>query len=160
MDGWQLCWSSGTKTTSVRSACLKYLGLAIPWYIYGSTNLVGRPECVTFQGRCALVRPASLLWTPRILRGNEGLPVGCAPDGPAKYFWVLGRSCFETFLRSACLEWLCHTLAAMQDIWVSLHSIYSRSTISSHNFSYDVIDNLLHTTHLSRFCWVSSDTGH
>jgi hypothetical protein len=28
------------------------------------------------------------------------------------------------------------------------------------NFSYDVIDNLLHTTHLSSFCWVSADTGY
>jgi hypothetical protein len=31
------------------------------------------------------------------------------PNGPAKYFRVLGRFCFETFLRSACLEWLCET---------------------------------------------------
>jgi citrate lyase beta subunit len=37
-----------TKTTSLRSACLKYLGLAIPRYVYGSTNLVGRHGCVTF----------------------------------------------------------------------------------------------------------------
>jgi hypothetical protein len=35
--------------------------------------------------------------------------MGCAPDGPAKYFWVLGRLRFETFLRSACLGWLCQT---------------------------------------------------
>jgi hypothetical protein len=38
----------GTKTTSLRSACLKYLGLAIPWYVYGSANLVGCPGCMTF----------------------------------------------------------------------------------------------------------------
>jgi hypothetical protein len=69
-----LCWMADsyvgrldTKMTFLRSACLKYLGLAIPWYIYGSANLVGRPECVTFRGRCAFVSPASLLWTPRIL---------------------------------------------------------------------------------------------
>jgi hypothetical protein len=37
-----------TKTTSLRSACLKYLGLAIPRYVYGSSNLVGRPRCMTF----------------------------------------------------------------------------------------------------------------
>jgi hypothetical protein len=36
-----------TKTISSRSACLKYLGLAIPRYVYGSTNLVGRLGCVT-----------------------------------------------------------------------------------------------------------------
>jgi hypothetical protein len=37
-----------TKTTSLRSVCLKYLGLAIPWYVYGFANLVGRPGFVTF----------------------------------------------------------------------------------------------------------------
>jgi hypothetical protein len=36
--------------------------------------------------------------------------MGCAPSGPAKYVWMLGRLCFETFLRSACLEWPCQTL--------------------------------------------------
>jgi hypothetical protein len=40
---------------------------------------------------------------------NEGLPMGCAPNGPTKYLRVHGRFCFETFLRSACLEWLCQT---------------------------------------------------
>jgi hypothetical protein len=35
--------------------------------------------------------------------------LGGAPDGPAKYFRVLGRYVLETFLRSACLEWLCQT---------------------------------------------------
>jgi hypothetical protein len=38
--------------------------------------------------------------------------MGCAPNGPAKYFWVLGRYTLETFLRSACLEWLCQTLCS------------------------------------------------
>jgi hypothetical protein len=33
-----------TKMTSLRSARLKYLGLAILRYIYGSTNLVGAPD--------------------------------------------------------------------------------------------------------------------
>jgi hypothetical protein len=70
--------------------------------------------------------------------------------GPAKYFWVLGRFYHETFPRSACLGWLCQTIAAMQDIWMSLHSIRSRFTYfhgflsnssGHHNFSYDVIDN-------------------
>jgi hypothetical protein len=54
-----------TKTASSRSVCLQYLGLATLRYIYGSANLVGRPGCMTFRGRCALVSPASLLWTPR-----------------------------------------------------------------------------------------------
>jgi hypothetical protein len=51
----RLRWMAGsyvgrmdTKMTSLRSACLKYLGLAIPRYVYGSANLVGRPGCVTF----------------------------------------------------------------------------------------------------------------
>jgi hypothetical protein len=60
--------------------------------------------------------------------------------------------------------------AAMQDIWMSLHSIRSRIDVISpassstgyghRKFSYDVIDNLLHSTYLSRSYWVSSDTGH
>jgi hypothetical protein len=54
-----------------------------------------------------------------------------APNGSAKYFWVLVRFCFEAFLRSACLGWLYQTLAAMQDIWVSLHSIRSKINIIS-----------------------------
>jgi hypothetical protein len=67
-----LCWVASsyvgrldTKTTSSRSACLKYLGLAIPRYVHGSTNLVGHPECVISRGRCAFVSPASLFWTLR-----------------------------------------------------------------------------------------------
>jgi hypothetical protein len=55
----------------------------------------------------------SLLWTPGILRRNEGLPVGCTPDGPAKCLWVLGHYTLETFLRSACLDWPRQTLVAM-----------------------------------------------
>jgi hypothetical protein len=57
--------------------------------------------------------------------------MGCAPDGPAKRFWVLGRYRLEAFLRSACLGWPYQTLAAMQDIWVSLHSICSKLTAPS-----------------------------
>jgi hypothetical protein len=57
-----------TKMTSSRSACLKYLGPAIPRYVYGSTNLVGRPGCVTSRGRCTFVSLASLPWTPKISR--------------------------------------------------------------------------------------------
>jgi hypothetical protein len=37
-----------TKTTSLRSVCLKNLGLAIPRYVYGSANLLGCPRCMTF----------------------------------------------------------------------------------------------------------------
>jgi hypothetical protein len=80
-----------TKTTSSRSACLKYLGLAKPGYDYGSANLVGRPGYVTFQGRCALVALPACFGHPGLYVRNESLPVGCAPNGPAKYFRVLGR---------------------------------------------------------------------
>jgi hypothetical protein len=56
-----------TKMTSSRSACLKYLGLAIPRYDYGPANLVGRPRCVIFRGRCALVALPACSGHPRIL---------------------------------------------------------------------------------------------
>jgi hypothetical protein len=81
-----------TKMASSRSACLKYLGLAIPRYDHGPANLVRRPANVTSRGRCAFVSSTSLLWTPRILRRNKGLLVGCAPDGPAKYLRFLDAS--------------------------------------------------------------------
>jgi hypothetical protein len=58
----------GTETTSSRSTCLKYLGLAIPRYDYGPANLLGRPGCVTFRGRCALIALPSCSGHPRILR--------------------------------------------------------------------------------------------
>jgi hypothetical protein len=72
--------------------------------------------------------------------------VGCAPDGPAKHFWVLGRSCFETFLRSACLEWLRQTLCSYaRYLGVStLHMIkidIVSPASSSIDYSYDIIGN-------------------
>jgi hypothetical protein len=81
----------GTKMAFLRSAHLKYLGSAIPWYVYGSANLVGRPKYVTFRGQCALVAVPACSGHPRLYFGNEDLTVGCAPTGPAKYLWVLGR---------------------------------------------------------------------
>jgi hypothetical protein len=114
-----------TKTTSSRSARLKYLGLTILRYVYGPANLVGRLGCVTFRGRCVIVALSACSGHQGFYVRNEGLSVGCAPNGPAKCFWVLGRYRLETFLRSACLGWPCQTLAAMQDIWMSLHSICS-----------------------------------
>jgi hypothetical protein len=98
-----------TKTTSLRSACHKYLGRSIPQYVYGSANLVGRPGLMAFRGRCALVALPACFGHQGFYVGNEGLPVGCAPNGPAKRFWVLKHCRLETFLRSACLEWLCQT---------------------------------------------------
>jgi hypothetical protein len=99
------------------------------------------------RGRCAFVSPASLLWTPRILCGNEGLPMGCATDGLAKYFRVLGHLCFETFLRSACLKWLCQTpcshagylgVSTLHTIKIDIVSPASSSIDNQHcNFIYD-----------------------
>jgi hypothetical protein len=90
----------------------KYLGLAIPWYDYGPANLVGHPGCMTFRGRCALIALPARSGHPKFYVGNEGLHMGCVPDGPAKCFRVLGRYRLETFPRSACLEWLCQTLCS------------------------------------------------
>jgi hypothetical protein len=62
---------------------------------------------------------------------NEGLPVGCAPNGPAKYFRVLGRFCFETFLRLACLKWLLQTLCSYaRYLGVSTLHTFKINTIS------------------------------
>jgi hypothetical protein len=73
-----------TKTISLRSACRKYLGLSIPRYDSGPANLVGCHGCVTFRGRCALIDLPACSGHPRFYIGNEGLPVGCTPDGLAK----------------------------------------------------------------------------
>jgi hypothetical protein len=112
-----LCWMADiyvgrldTKMTFLRSVCLKNLGLTIPWYIYGSANLVGRPGCMTYRGRCALIALPACSGHQGFYVGNEGLSVGCTPVGPTKYFWVLGHYRLETFLRSACLGWLNQTL--------------------------------------------------
>jgi hypothetical protein len=64
---------------------------------------------VTFRGRCASVVVPACSRHPRFYVENEGLPVGCALDSLAKHFWVLGRLCIETFVKSTCLEWLCQT---------------------------------------------------
>jgi hypothetical protein len=58
-----------TKTTSLRSACLTYLGLAILRYDYGSANLVWRPGCVTFRGRCAFIALQPVLDTQDFMLG-------------------------------------------------------------------------------------------
>jgi hypothetical protein len=93
-----LCWTVSsyvghldTKTTTLRSVCLKYQGLAIPRYDSGPSNLVGRPGCVTLRGRCARVASLACSRHPGFYVGNEGLPAGCTPNGPAKYLRVLGR---------------------------------------------------------------------
>jgi hypothetical protein len=76
--------------------------------------------------------------------------MGCVPNGPARYPWILGRLQFETFLRSACLEWLCQILcsyARYLDV-STLHTfkfnrfLASSSTNLGHcNFSCDIVDD-------------------
>jgi hypothetical protein len=57
----------------------------------------------------------------------------CVPNGLAKYFRVLGRLCFDTFLRSTCLGWLCPTLCSYA--WYlgvsTLHTIKITITLTS-----------------------------
>jgi hypothetical protein len=95
--------------------------------------------------------PTRLLWTPEVLRQNEGLSVGCAPNGPAKYFWVLGRLCFETFLRSARLEWLYQTLCSyagylgvstLHTFQINKFLVTSTTDPAHRNYSYDIVDNI------------------
>jgi hypothetical protein len=64
---------------------------------------------VTFRDWRALIALPACFGRQGFYVRNEGLPVGCAPTGPAKYFWVRGRYTLETFLRSGCLEWLYQT---------------------------------------------------
>jgi hypothetical protein len=120
-----------TKTTSLRSACLNYLGPAIPWYVYGSTNLVGCPGCVTFWGRCALVALPACSRHQWFYVRNEGLLEGCAPNGPAKYLHVLGAFVLRPSLGRHASGGSTRLFVAMQDIWVSLHSTWSRFTVST-----------------------------
>jgi hypothetical protein len=88
--------------------------------------------------------------------------VGCAPDGPAKCLWVLGRYTLETFLRSACLEWLYQTPCS----YVGYLGVSTLRTFKDqHRFSSFIVDfedngRPLHTMCLSKSHWVSSDTGH
>jgi hypothetical protein len=67
---------------------------------------------------------------------------------PAKYFWVLGRFCLETFLSSACLGWLCQTPCSyVGSLDVStLHTFKTNRFLASsltdpghHNYIYDII---------------------
>jgi hypothetical protein len=53
-----------------------------------------------------------------------------------------------------------HALDGPARLFVAMDTATSSSTGYGHrNFGYDVIDNLLHSTYLSRSYWVSSDTG-
>jgi hypothetical protein len=83
--------------------------------------------------------------------GNEGLPVGCAPNGTAKYLRVLERFCFKTFLRSACLEWLYQTprsyagylgVSTLHTFQIYIFSWLVSNGFGHRNFSYDVIYDL------------------
>jgi hypothetical protein len=72
------------------------------------------------------------------------------PNWP-KYFWVLGRFYLETFLRSACLGWLCQTPRSNAGyLGVStLHTAKIRSLDQPQhrNFNYNITNDFftLHT---------------
>jgi hypothetical protein len=127
------------------------------------------PRCVAFRGRCALITLPACSGHPGFYVGNEGFPVRCAPNGPARYLWILGRFQFETFLRLACLEWLCQTPCSHAG-YLGVSTLH---TIKNQQIFGFVIDRprasqlqlryhrrLLHSTHLSRSYQAPSDTGH
>jgi hypothetical protein len=84
-----------------------------------------------------------------------------APNGSAKCFWMLGRYRHETFLKSACLGWLCQTLCSYAGyldvstlhafiiiIFLRLHhrptpDIATSATTTSTTSSYDAPFNIL-----------------
>jgi hypothetical protein len=82
-----------TKMASSRSACLKYLGLAIPWYVYSSSNHVGRLRCVTFRGQCALVVLSAYSRHPGFYVGNEASLWGAHLVVPPSISGYLGAFC-------------------------------------------------------------------
>jgi hypothetical protein len=89
--------------------------------------------------------------------------MGCAPNGPAKYLRMLGRLWFETFLRSACLEWLCQTPCSHAGYLgvTTLHTLKTNVVLPALSMIvFNHYRRLLHATFLSRSCWVSSDTRH
>jgi hypothetical protein len=60
----------------------RYLCLSIPWYIFGSANLVGHPRCVTSLRSVCFVRHLAMpvcSGHPRFCVRTEGLPEGCMP---------------------------------------------------------------------------------
>jgi hypothetical protein len=106
---------------------------------------------MTFRGSCPLVALPTRFGNPGFYFRNDGLPVGCVPDGPAKCIWVLGRYRFETCLRSACLEWFCQTpysyaryldVSTLLSFKIDVISQASSSTVPGHhNFSYVIIND-------------------
>jgi hypothetical protein len=85
LDEWQPCWSFGHQHDLHEVGVPLYLGLAIPRYTYGSTNLVGSPGCVTFlRSVCFVESSANLLWIPRILHREWRPPRGVRADWPCQ----------------------------------------------------------------------------
>jgi hypothetical protein len=128
---------------------------------------------VTFQVRCALLALPACSGHPGFYVGNEGLPVGCPLDGPTKCFWVLGHYKLETFLRSACLGWLCETpcsnarylgVSTLHTFKINSFLALSSIDLRHHNFSYDIVDDFFMrcTFHDLAFIlgyWISSDVA-
>jgi hypothetical protein len=76
--------------------------------------------------------------------------MGCVPNGPTKYLWVLERFCLETFLRSACLKWLFETpcshagylgVSILHTFKINRFLASSMTDPGHRNFSYNIIDD-------------------
>jgi hypothetical protein len=128
LDGWQLCWSSRHQNDLLEVGVPSYLGLAPPRYQYGPANLVGRPRRVTFRGRCALVALPVCSGHPgfyvRMKASLWGAHLTALPNTSG----CLGAFNLRPYLGRHASGGSARLLVAMRDIWVSLHSICSRST--------------------------------
>jgi hypothetical protein len=130
--------SSGSVVVFVRS-------LYLPPVLSSSSS--GRSTSLWLRRRlCQLGRPPpdftsgmkASLWGARLLTLSS--ISGC-----------LGAFCLETFLRSACLEWLYQTLcsyarylgvSALHSFIINRFLALSSTDLEHRNFSYDIIDNL------------------
>jgi hypothetical protein len=128
LDGWQLCWSSGHQDDLLEVRVPSYLGLAIPWYVYGSANLVGCPGCVTFRGRCALIALPACSGHLELYVGMKGSLWGARLMALPSISRCLAIIDPRPSLGRHASGGPARLFAAMQDIWMSLHSAQSRST--------------------------------
>jgi hypothetical protein len=107
--------------------------------------------------------------SPGFYVGNEGLHVGCAPNGPAKYFRVLGRFLILDLPKVGMPRVALPDSLQLCKISGCLYTPY----VQDQQISSFIVDRPrtsqlqlrhhrrpLHATRLSRSCWVSSDIGH
>jgi hypothetical protein len=112
------------------------------------------PRSVCF---CKLCQPA--LDTKDFTSGMKSSLWGARLMALPSTFACLGAYVFETFLRSACLECLGQTPCSHAG-YLGVSTLH---TFKINDFIVDCFNHyrrLLHSTRLSRPCWVFSDTGH